>query len=142
MTSVQSVCNYALLRFLPYPQTGEFVNVGVVVSCLQPCLLDFRMEPEMTERLKAMFPKQNEQTFKAAAEAVRQELQRVKDMIRDPKTCQITFNEVIRPRESTFRFSEPKTILTAGAEHLAAELFGRYVRMETQSLPAASLAAV
>ena len=25
------VCNYSILRFLPYPETGEFVNIGVVL---------------------------------------------------------------------------------------------------------------
>jgi len=34
MNPAQSACNYAMLRFLPYPETGEFVNVGVVVNCL------------------------------------------------------------------------------------------------------------
>ncbi|WP_153010653.1 DUF3037 domain-containing protein, partial [Pseudomonas sp. ADP] len=24
-------CNYSILRFLPYPETGEFVNIGVVL---------------------------------------------------------------------------------------------------------------
>ncbi|WP_122365762.1 DUF3037 domain-containing protein, partial [Pseudomonas syringae group genomosp. 3] len=22
------ICNYSILRFLPYPETGEFVNIG------------------------------------------------------------------------------------------------------------------
>jgi hypothetical protein len=26
-------CNYAVLRFLPYPETGEFVNIGVAIGC-------------------------------------------------------------------------------------------------------------
>lgn len=30
MNTAQHVCNYAVLRYLPHPETGEFVNVGVV----------------------------------------------------------------------------------------------------------------
>ncbi|MCP5556693.1 MAG: DUF3037 domain-containing protein [Verrucomicrobiaceae bacterium] len=126
-------CNYSLLRYLPYPETGEFVNVGVVVSCLQPCLFHFVMEEKMPARLKALFPDQNEPAFEAAAEAMRKEMERVKAMIRDPKSCQFSFNEAVRPRESTLRFSDTRTILTADAENLAEELFKRYVRMEARA---------
>lgn len=132
MNIPQAACNYAVLRFLPYPETGEFVNVGVVVNCLQPCLFDFVVEEKMTARVKALFPDQNEPMFAAAAAAMRREMQRVKAMIRDPKTCQFAFQEAVRPRESTLRFGEARTILTATPEKLAEELFKRYVRMEAR----------
>jgi hypothetical protein len=41
MNPKQHTCNYAILRFLPYPETGEFVNVGILVTCQQSCLLHF-----------------------------------------------------------------------------------------------------
>lgn len=132
MNKPQAACNYAVLRFLPYPETGEFVNAGVVVNCLQPMLFDFRMEEQMTTRMKALFPDQNEKVFAAGAAAMKQEMARVKGMIRDPKTCQFAFLEAVRPRESTFRFGEVRTLLTTDAENLAEELFRRYVRMEAR----------
>ncbi|WP_395732555.1 DUF3037 domain-containing protein [Prosthecobacter sp.] len=132
MNPAQAACNYAVLRFLPYPETGEFVNVGVVVNCLQPCFFDFLMEKEMTTRMKALFPAQNEQAFAAAGAAMEQEMQRVKGMIRDPKTCQFAFLEAVRPRESTLRFGEVRTLLTTDTESLTKELFKRYVHMEAR----------
>ncbi|WP_395738859.1 DUF3037 domain-containing protein [Prosthecobacter sp.] len=132
MNQPQAACNYAVLRFLPYPETGEFVNVGVVVNCLQPCLFDFRVEPQMTGRMKALFPDQNEQAFAAGAAAMHQEMMRVKAMIRDPKTCQLAFNEAVRPRESTFRFGETRTLLTTDPQRQAEDLFRQYVRMEAR----------
>lgn len=132
MNPPQAACNYAVLRFLPYPETGEFVNVGVVVNCLQPCFFDFLMEQEMTTRMKALFPAQSEHAFAAAAAAMEQEMQRVKAMIRDPKTCQFAFLEAVRPRESTLRFGEVRTLLTTDTESLTKELFKRYVRMEAR----------
>ena len=132
MNPPQAACNYAVLRFLPYPETGEFVNVGVVVNCLQPCLFDFCVEPQMTARMKALFPDQNEEAFAAGTAAMQQEMLRVKAMISDAKTCQFAFQEAVRPRESTFRFGEVRTQLTADAENLAEELFKRYVRMEAR----------
>lgn len=41
MNPAQAVYNYALLRFMRYQQTGVVVNVGLMVDCLQPCLLHF-----------------------------------------------------------------------------------------------------
>jgi hypothetical protein len=130
MNTPQTVCNYSLLHFVPYPETGELVNVGVLVMCQQPCLLDFWMEPEMPDRVKALFPDQNNRAFEAASEAKYYEMKRLKAMISDPPSCLRIFNEAVRPRETIFRFSEPRTILTNAPKRLSIELFSRYVQME------------
>ena len=130
MNPTQAVSNYSILRFRPYAETEEFVNVGVLVECQQPCLLQFLAEREMPARAKALFPKQNEQTFAAALEALRLEMERAKAGARDPKSVRMAFNETVRIRESVFRFGEVRTILTTNPQQLAEELFARYVRME------------
>ncbi len=134
MNPAQHACNYAMLRFLPYPETGEFVNVGVLVTCQQPCLLDFVGERTMPERAKSLFPKQNAQVFEASLEALRQEMERVKAGASDPKAVQHAFKESVRSRESVFRFGEVRTVLTPTPGILAEELFARYVRMETPAM--------
>lgn len=133
MNANQAACNYALLRFMPYPQTGEVVNVGVVVNCLQPCFLHFLAEETMPARVKALFPQQDEGVFQAAVAAVRQDVERINARIHDPMTCRIAFNELVRPRENTFRFGEVRTVLTEKPEQVAEDLFRRYVRMETHA---------
>ncbi len=142
MNAAHYACNYALLRFLPYPETGEFVNVGVLVSCLQPCLLNFVAEQTMPERAKSLFPKQNPQVFEATLEAVRQEMERVKAATTDPKSVQLAFKESARIRESVFRFGEVRTVLTATPGTLAEELFARYVRMESPAMHGEASAAL
>ncbi len=131
MNPATPVCNYAMLRFLPYPETGEFVNVGVLVTCQQPCLLEFQMEQEMPARVKALFPKQDEDRFRDAARAMQAEMERVRGMVRDPKTSQLAFLEAVRPRESVLRFGEVRTILTPEPATLTGALFRKYVMMET-----------
>jgi hypothetical protein len=140
MKPAQAVSNYAILRFRPYAETEEFVNVGVLVVCLQPCLLNFLAEREMPSRAKALFPKQNEQTFAAALEALRLEMERAKAGACDPKSVRMAFNETVRIRESVFRFGEVRTILTVNPQQLAEELFARYVRMEIPAPQEAGLA--
>lgn len=138
MNPNQSVCNYAILRFLPDRARDEFVNVGVLVSCTQPCFLHFEMEgPEMPKRVRDFFPDQNKMTFEANLAAMRKELERVKEMIvnsNDPKSCALLFREVVRPRESIFRFGEIRTRSTSDPANLTGELFKRYVRMEKEEL--------
>jgi len=142
MNPTQHACNYAMLRFLPYPETGEFVNVGILVTCQQPCLLQFVAERKMPDRAKSLFPKQNVQVFEASLDALRLEMERVKGGANDPKTVQNAFKESVRIRESVFRFGEVRTILTAAPQKLAEELFARYVRMEAPALHDAQSAAV
>ena len=36
MNTEQNLCNYAILRYLPYREREEFVNEGVLVTCAQP----------------------------------------------------------------------------------------------------------
>ncbi len=131
MKPVQAVCNYAILRFRPYAETEEFVNVGVLAMCTQPCLLHFAAETTMPARAKTLFPEQNEQTFASALNALTRDMNRLKAQAHEPKTVQITFNETVRIRKSVFRFGGIRTILTDEPENLAEELFRRYVRMET-----------
>lgn len=139
MNTPQAVCNYALLQFLPYPETGEFVNVGVLVSCMEPCLLHFTGEREMPERVKAMFPRQNERAFADAMAALQTDMERAKSSVRDPKGCHLVFGELVRRRESILRFGEVRTILTGAPRQLVEELFRRYVLMETPKQPKAAL---
>jgi hypothetical protein len=138
MNPAQAVCDYALLRFMPYPLTGEVVNVGVVVNCLKPRLLQLRVEGQMPDRVKALFPDYPPAVFDAAAKAIEAEVKRISARIRDPKDCQFAFNELVRPRENTLRFGEVRTAVTADPENLTEELFRRYVRMEEVRPQAAS----
>jgi len=126
------VCNYAVLRFLPDPESGEFVNVGVVVMGVQPPFLEFVMDdPGKSQRVRNFFPEEYGAGFEAAKTALRREFERVQALIaraRDPKAGLLAFQELVRPRESIFRFSEPRTIMVEDSRQVADKLFDRFVR--------------
>lgn len=63
-------CNGTLHHFRPAPKTGEIVNVGVVLSCLQPCFLHLQAGETMPVRVKALLPKYDAAAFEAAVEEV------------------------------------------------------------------------
>lgn len=146
MSPVSVVCNYAILRFLPFPQTGEFVNVGVVVGCTQPAMLEFWMDaPGTLPRVQAFFPQVDARIFASTHAAMATEFERIRQQVQqagDPKSAQHAFRELVRPRESMFRFGEVRTIMTPDPEGVAKDLFERYVRpaglreQQPQAVPA------
>lgn len=124
------VCNYAVLRFQPYPETGEFVNLGVAVQCPETGLLEVLVEAKKQRRVTDFFPELNKAQFRATREAVEAEFERVKHLAAQEKDRELVrrvFQEMVRPREAVFRFGEVKTILTNDPEELPRELFERYV---------------
>jgi hypothetical protein len=128
--AVKYACNYAVLRFLPYPETGEFVNLGVVVHCPARRYFDMQVETRKQARVTDFFPELDRESFRAARAAIAAEMERVKMMIRhrdEPDQGRVLFRELVRPREAVFRFGEIRTILTDKLETLAPLLFAQYV---------------
>jgi len=130
-TERQFVCNYALLRFLPYPETGEFVNVGVVAHCGQARLLDSRLARSNDQRVAQFFPDLDLGQYHWARDLMAAEIDRIQKATAAPdaesERGRALFLELVRPRESTLRFDEIRTILTPHPEQIAAELFAHYV---------------
>jgi hypothetical protein len=130
-TDNRQVCNYAVLKFIPYPETGEFVNLGVVVHCASAGLLTSRVETTRHQRVANFFPKLDLNRFHQALAAMLAEVRRVEQLQAtnptDPNRGRALFVELVRPREGVFRFSESRTILTSEPQHAADILFERYI---------------
>lgn len=124
-------CNYAVLQFLPYPETREFVNIGVAMHCPAQGVFDMRIENRKVSRVTDFFPELDRVAYKAARDAMEQEMRRVRDTIargRIDDRGRKLFCELVRPRETIFRFGETRTILTNDLTNLANELFALYVK--------------
>ena len=123
-------CNYAVLRFLPYPETGEFVNLGVVVHCPARGFFGMELETRKHARVTDFFPELNRENLRAARVAMAAEMERVQLLIArgtDPEMGRRLFRELVRTRETVFRFGETRTILTDEPGALAGRLFAQYV---------------
>jgi len=123
-------CNYAVLRFRPYPETAEFVNLGVVVHCPMLGFFDTQIETHKVARVTNFFPELDRQTFAAARKTILEEVGRIKKMIlnqKDVELGRILFGELVRPREAVFRFGEIRTIMADDPTALAGHLFAQYV---------------
>ncbi len=129
-------CNYAVVRFLPYRETGEFVNVGVVLYCREAGFFDVALETQRRRRITDFFPELDRELFTIGRQRFYEELRRVKKLLLadereiNDETRTGVFRELVRTRESVFRFSEVGTVLAENPTQKLAELFERYVNRQ------------
>ena len=131
-------CNYAIVRFLPYPEAGEFVNIGVVVQCPAAGFFDYLLETKRTKRVGGFFPELEIGIYRDAVKNCEDELKRMRNevginsknaaqMTLDPQNAIAFFRELVRPRETVVRFSQAGSILTDDPAKALRELFEYYV---------------
>lgn len=124
------ICNYAVLRFQPYPETGEFANLGIVMLCNNGQFLQ-RSETRQRQRVTHFFDKLPSEVFTKARKEFLEELKRMvalgNEHAHDPAMQRRIFQHLVTPRETMFRFSQPGTIATDDPHKALDELFMRYV---------------
>jgi len=130
------VCNYALIRFLPYRETGEFVNVGVMLYAPEINYFNFQLTEKRNRRIRDFFPEMNPQIYVASVDSLRRELQRQQKHFDDLAGLfgsdravgdgLTAFRSMLRRRESLLHFAEPGMKLGAPEETLG-ELYADYV---------------
>lgn len=105
-------CQYAIIRFLPYAETGEFANVGVVLACPATGYFGARLMPtRKTSRITGFFEQLDKRIYREAMAYLKAELDRLGDLVRERGAgnqgfVQQTFAGLIRPREALLRFGE------------------------------------
>lgn len=135
------VCNYAIARFRPYPETAEFVNVGLVLICPQVGYFGHLFEHRKHKRITDFFPELDVEVFKAGLAGLRQEIERVSGredeaearqlVMREAADANLTgFQELVRPREALFQFGEIGTVLATDPRAKLQELFRHYIKRQ------------
>ena len=135
---MKTACHYAIVRFMPFVETGEFANVGVVLFAPKVRYFGFHLLGNRTGRITGFFEQLDAQVFRAAMRTFRDELQRIDAMIKqagsDPRFnlpvrdgALALWNEVIKPRETMLRFSEPRMAMADDAGAKVQELYRYYV---------------
>ncbi len=137
MNPAQHACNYAVLRFLPYPETGEFVNVGVAAHCADLNWCGYAADDDDTRRVTQFFPAVAAADYQPQRKAMIAELERVRALIlktNDARLARSIFQELTRARESVFRFGEIRTAMTDDPPVLIAQLCEQYVKPKPAKL--------
>jgi hypothetical protein len=125
---------YSIIRFLPYAETEEFANVGVVMFAPTARYFDFRLSNKW-RRLGAFFNTLDRRVFAEGVRAFNEELVRTRDMVGmqvnggglGQYSAQRLFDDLVQPREALFRFSAVRAVMTEAPEEKLAALFDHYV---------------
>lgn len=131
-------CQYAIVRFMPYIETGEFANVGILLWAPKTCYLGFKLLRKKHARITQFFEELDRAVYLKTMANLDAELCRVQGMLkgqiaefgdndREYGFHRGLFQELIRPRETIVRFSEQRAVLAENPEQTLAELYKYYV---------------
>lgn len=131
-------CNYAIVRFMPYVETGEFANVGVLLWIPKQKTLTFKLLRRKYGRITQFFEELDKRVYLKAMGDLEAELQRIQCLLQDGVVVTTNsnleygfhngvFEEIIRPRETIVRFSEQRAILSKNPAETLNELYDYYV---------------
>jgi hypothetical protein len=131
-------CLYSIVRFTPFVETGEFANVGIVMIAPEQRYFEFKLMIQRHARVTHFFEQLEAKVYRAAMRNLREELTRAAGLLRqhgfdrrlktnDVDFAKGLFTEIIRPRETVIKFSEPRAILADDMAETLAELYGHYV---------------
>jgi len=126
---------YSIIRFMPYVETEEFVNIGIVAFSPLTGDFNFRIAQGAT-RVNQFFPKIERQLYRIVLQNLRAELERVKGVIKsippgsmfreDSNFAGNIYDSLIRKRETMLRYSDDRVVLADSFEGKLDELLDFY----------------
>lgn len=139
MVRARQQCHYSIIRFMPHVETGEFANIGIVLTVPKSGYFDFRIESKRHARVTNFFDTLAPEFYRAAIVALAQELGRVKTLLYQGDERQefmdlgrtspalSYYSDVTRIREGVVNFSESRVLLSEDPKATLDDLFGHYV---------------
>ena len=131
MITNNAQCMYAVVRFMPFAETREFANVGVVVIAPKLGLYDFKLAPKSFKRVTNFFDDLDGVVYKHAIDGFEDELKRIRNYLVhnhvQGKSLVDYFKEVTRTRESVLHFGEMGTMLTDNINVAVDKLYDRLI---------------
>lgn len=126
-------CRYSIVQLVPYAETGEFANIGVVLTCPQTGFFNFMLQSKKSKRVTDFFGALDRGFYKSAVRAVEEELSRIRTaahlMPVETKANALrgVINALVRPREAMVRFSPARVLLTTDPAKELKKKFEHYV---------------
>lgn len=135
------VCNYALLRFRPDPEGGEFVIVGFALWCETARKFRFCCDTRCAARVQDFFSDLDVKHYERAVTEMAEEMMRVGSGITfHAETAKRAYQELIRQREGLLTFGPNATIITHDVDALEQQLITKHLRTGVREAPIQALA--
>lgn len=127
-------CRYSIIRFLPYQETGEFANIGIVLTCPETSYFDFKLQSRRYSRITDFFAELDSKVYLESIKLFAQELKRIQDFVCDQKLdaegVRNIFQSLTHPREAIVQLTESRPRLCEEPEKMLDQLFRYYVERE------------
>ncbi|MEJ6007753.1 DUF3037 domain-containing protein [Paucibacter sp. AS339] len=127
-------CRYAIVQFLPYSETGEFANVGLVLTCPTTGFFEFKLEIRKYGRVTGFFDELPADVYRTAMKLMEGELTRVRGLVREQPSgphradqIRALLDGLAHPREAIVRFGAIRPVLTDDPQAELGKLFEYYV---------------
>lgn len=123
-------CQYAIIQFLPFVETGEFANVGIALLCPETGFLRLEVAGKEWRRMRDFFAPLERRIYVAAIDRLQEEQARVEalaDALRTAGERKELWAELVRRRDGIIRFAPPRAVMSDDPTTMLAELYGRYV---------------
>jgi hypothetical protein len=122
---------YAVVRFMPFIETREFANIGVVLIEPKTGKFLFKLAPKRFGRVTHFFDDLDGQLYRNGIDVFTSELERIQEYFVTHslfgKNLVEQFNELTRRRESVVHFGEVGRILSIDAKQVLDNLYQRFV---------------
>lgn len=132
-------CQYAIVRFMPLIETGEFANVGIVMISPRARYFDFKLMSQKHGRVTSFFKELDAKALLLGSmRDLREDLDRIHRLLNsrgfdkrfksnDEQFASSVFSELLRTREVLVRFSEPRVVLTENPKAELRRLYATYI---------------
>jgi hypothetical protein len=135
---MNTACHYAIVRFTPFVETGEFANVGIVLFSPGARFFGFKLLINRYARVTNFFDELDSKIFRSSMKMFREEMDRISGVLRqmgtdrrmkslDKDSAIRLWEEIVKPRETMLRFSEPRLVLTDDCQAKLRDLYSFYV---------------
>jgi len=135
---MNTACHYAIVRFMPFVETGEFANVGVLLYAPKGRYFGFKLLVNRHARVTNFFEELDGKVFRSVMSAFREELERTALLFKrmgtdhryqtlDRVAADALWSELTKAKASTLQVSEPRIVLAADAAQQVEALFEYYV---------------
>jgi len=125
---MKQACKYNIIRFKPYSDTQEFVNIGVILYAPTTGEFVFKLLSQNDDaRVTAFFAKLDKAVLHDTLKLLEGELGRVQKLSYSFHDFNLLYNELIRPREGTIQHSSHTACFTTNPSETVNEIFEHYI---------------
>lgn len=120
---------FAIVRFMPFAETSEFANVGILAFAPKTGFVGYKLAPARFRRVTDFFDDLEGQLYKQAIANFEDELCYVQNYANNISGQELVdiMQEVTRTREGLMTFGDLSVMMTEDAELAVEQLFDRFI---------------